>query len=349
MSYHYRVTLTPQEPYFFGGEQTFGRDDSRKDGSRYSAVSTHFPQQSAVLGMLRKTMLIQESHMSMHIKNGEWIDSRGKSHGADSNYDAAVKLTGKESFSYERESDFGIIRELSALFIHKDGTDYTLNAKDAKYTPKILDSKMNLNGITQETLFLEGYSAKNPVADHFVGSDKSILSFDDIFMEVKSVGIKKSTDGEDNQESFFQKTSLMLKDRASFVFYLTLDKELSWDDAYITLGAEQSPFKLKLSPTNKTFQESFSHVFEKKAFDRVLLHSETLLSEDAYKDAKFILGRRNSYRQLKSRDGKKSKRYYLLERGSVIYSDNIEQLSANLAQKHLQKVGINNFTTIKGL
>lgn len=348
MSSNYKVTLTPLEAFFFGGEHTFGRDELRGESSRYSASSTYFPQQTAILGMLRKTLLIQNKNLTMHIK-GEWVDSKGGKKGSDANYHEAIKLVGKDAFSYEKEADLGSIVKISPVFLTHKNKSYTLNAKDSAYTPKILSSKMSLNGTIKETFMLEGFNAKEYKDDTFIATDKTELKYEDLFETVYSVGIKKVQGQESNEDGFFQKKSYMLKDKASFTFYLELDQAISWRDAYVTLGADQSAFQLQIQEADESFETLFKDVFEKKPIDRVILNSETKVDEEIYNAALFVLGKRAPYRQLESKNGQKSKRFYLLERGSVIYTKNIEKLSAVLSQKHLQKVGINNFTTIKGL
>jgi len=339
MSHTYLVTLTSQEPFFFGGEQTFGADDTRGESSRYSASSTHFPQQTALLGMLRKMLLIKNGNMTMHLK-GEWVDSRGKKSGYDENYEKALQLTGKGSFSYENKSDLGSIKEISPIFIKKGDVSYIQDAKDTNYTPNLLNGK---------TLIFEGYDAKKHEEDTFLGTNNSSLTYDDIFQESTTVGIKKAKDGETNDDGFFQKMSYILKDKVVFAFYLTMTQELSFTDAYVTLGADQSSFKLTLTQTDESFSKTFSPLFKAKTLHRVVLHSETLLKKEYEDLALFILGKRSSYRQLSNKDGKKSKRYYLLERGSVIYTKDLEKLTVALSQPHLQRVGINHFTSIKGL
>lgn len=348
MSQTYLVTLEPVEPYFFGAEYTFSKDDSRKDSSRYNALSTYFPQQTALLGMLRKTLLIQNKNLTMHLK-GEWIDSRGGKKGNDKNYHEATALAGNEAFSYERDVNLGIIENISPIFISKNQVNYIINAKDDGYTPKFLDSKMSLNGVNKNTFILDGYNAKEYKDDTFIGTNKTSLNYDDIFKAVQTVGIKKAKDAQTNEDAFFQKTSYILKDKSKFSFFITLSKELSWSETFVTLGADQSSFKLVLKPTSETFETTFRDIFKPKSLSRIVLNSETLINEQAYSLATFILGKRAIYRQLKDRHGTKSKRYYLLEKGSVLYSDDIETLGAKLSQSHLQKVGINNFTIIKGL
>jgi len=349
MNYKYKVELIPQSDFFFGGEQTFAKDDTRlKEASRYSAASTYFPQQTALLGMIRKTLLIQNGNLTMHIK-GEWVDSKGGRNGNDKNYHEAARIAGSKSFSYESENDFGIIEELSPVFITHNGTAYTVNAKDVNYEAKQLNAVMSLNGKRENALIFDGYDSKKHMQDSFIGEDRSTLEFNDIFQKVQSVGIKKTQNREDQDDSFFQKTSYKLKEKSSFTFFLTLSEQLSWSDAFVTLGADQSAFILKLTETKESFETTFSHLFAKKSLDRVVLHSETLLSKEAYDNTLFIFGKRESYRQLKNTQGKKSKRYYLLQRGSVIYTKNLAATVAALGQKHLQKAGINHFTPIKGL
>jgi hypothetical protein len=201
----------------------------------------------------------------------------------------------------------------------------------------------------QKTLILNGFNSKEYKKDSFVAKEKHFLSFSDVFEPVKTVGIKKSLDGESDEDGFFQKSSFLLKDKATFTFFITLSEKISWSDAYVTLGADQSSFKLSLAPSQESFESITTNLFETKAIDRVVLHSETLVNEEVYENTLFVLGRRESYRQLNNRDGKKSKRYFLLQRGSVLYTQNLQKLQNTLTQPNLQKVGINIFTPIKGL
>jgi CRISPR-associated protein Cmr3 len=347
MSQIYLVTLTPQEAFFFGGEQTFGKDDSRKDGSRYSAISTHFAQQTALLGMLRKTLLIQNKNLTLHLR-GEWVDSKGKN-SQDSNYDEARRVAGSAAFSYDTETDLGIIETISPMFIQKKDISYVVDAKDKTYQPKIASTIMMLNGSMKDTFILNGFDAKEHKEDAFIGTDKSVLQFDDVFKEVQSVGIKKTEQQEENEDGFFQKKSFILKDKATFAFYMQLSEDVDWSEAYVTLGADQSSFHMKIEKTDENFNTAFENLFEQKSIDRVIIHSETLVDETIYNSSLFVFGSRKPYRQLTNKKGKKSKRYYLLERGSVIYTKELEKLTAALAKPHLQKVGLNYFTPVEGL
>lgn len=350
MSYRYMITLKPLEPFFFGGEYTFGADDSRKETSRYSAKSTEFPQQTALLGMLRKTILIQNGNLTMHRK-GEWVDS-GKKGGYNPNYEEAKRLVGVEAFSYEKSIDLGILKELSPLFI-KEGEDfYFPNAKDDGLEFKEL-SEANIsfgNGV-KKAYWFENYDAKNHQSLAYISLAKDKKNYDDFFKVVESVGIKKSNDGETNEDGFFRKKSFYPKKSASFAFVATFSEKIEWEkESIVTLGADQSSFKLQLESIEEKddISKKLEEVYEAKNFSRIVLRSETLLTKEAYELCSFILGERKTYRQLtNSRKGKKSKRYYLLGRGSVLYTEEIEKLEELLKQEHLRNIGINHYT-IKG-
>ena len=343
----YLVKLKPVEPFFFGGEYTFGRDDSRKEASRYSASSTYFPQQTALLGMIRKTLLIQNKNLTMHLK-GEWVDSSGKKNGSGDNYHEAIKLTGKGAFSYENATDLGSIQEISPVFITKGDEHYIVNAKDSEYEPTLLKNAKMITSKEQNAFVLQGFKAKEYKEDRFISTTKKELSYGEVFKEVDTVGIKKAKDAEKNDDGFFQKRSYIFKDNAHFSFYLEVKGELKWKNAYITLGADQSSFMLEIAPATDTFDTLFADTFTAKKVSRAVLTSETLLSQEAYEMCHFVFGSRKTYRQLNAKNGKKSKRYYLLERGSVLYTDTLGALVAALSQPHLQRVGINKFIAIKG-
>jgi CRISPR-associated protein Cmr3 len=346
MSQKYLITLKPLEPFFFGGEHTFGADDSRNEASRYSASSSYFPQQSALLGMLRRTILIQEGCLTLH-RRGEWVD-------ASRSMQASI-IAGKGKFSYDDEYDLGKIKGLSPLFIAQNNNYYIVDSKDKILSPKISStSVMLIGGSEQPNIVFEGYNPKNYSSDSFIANDgKGIKKLSELYKEVSNVGIKKSINGESEEDAFFQKTSFLLKDEASFACIVTLEDGLNLNQSIVTLGADQSSFMMNVQPFDKDFIEVFSTSFSQKSLDRVVITAETLVSSEASEYALFILGERKSYRFLKaeknaSSKGKKSKRYFLLERGSVIYTNNMAELSSHLSQPHLQRAGINHFIAIKG-
>jgi len=347
MSYQYMIRLKPLEPFFFGGEYTFGADESRKESSRYSATSTEFPQQTAILGMFRKTMLIQNGNLTMHRK-GEWVDSLKKGNN-NPNYEDAKRLVGVDAFSYEKSADLGTIESISPLFIIENDEYFVANAKDDEFEPKVIEGSISFGNGTQKAFIFEGYDAKSSNGFEYISNAKTLKSYDDFFEKVESVGIKKSKDGETQEDGFFRKKSYFPIEDASFAFVVTLSDPINWNSALVSLGADQSSFMLEVQEPQREFEEIFKEVHNPKNLSRVVLTSQTLLTQEADEACDFILGERKPYRQLtNARDGKKSKRYYLLERGSVLYAEDTQKLEALLNQEHLRNIGINHYFTIKG-
>ncbi|MCD6432865.1 MAG: hypothetical protein J7L21_02380 [Sulfurimonas sp.] len=352
--YKYLITLKPLEPFFFGGEHTFGADDTRKETSRYSAKSTEFPQQTAILGMLRKTLLIQNGNLTMHRK-GEWVDS-GKKGGHNPNYEEAKSLVGVEAFSYEKSIDLGIIKAFSPLFIKEGEHFYFPNAKDDGLEfQEFKGANVSFGNGLKKAYGFKNYDAKKHQSFAFTSLAKEKKNYSNFFKEVQSVGIKKSSDAESNEDGFFRKKSFYPKNSASFAFVATFSEEIKWlKESIVTLGADQSSFKLHIESIKEEDDVSkrVEEAYETKNFSRIVLSSETLLTQEAYALCSFILGERKSNRQLvNSRNGKKSKRYYLLKKGSVLYMENIEalaKLEKLLNQEYLQNIGINHYVIIKG-
>ena len=73
---NYKVTLTPLEPYLFGGDNTFGKIGDKENGT-YLVKSRQFPQQSAILGMLKKEIMTQSGVLTRKVR-GEWVDKHNK-------------------------------------------------------------------------------------------------------------------------------------------------------------------------------------------------------------------------------------------------------------------------------
>lgn len=66
----YFVEIQPIGYYFFGGERTFNTaqtDKYKKPIANYYAISNPYPQQTALLGLLRYTMLVMTN--MLHAKN----------------------------------------------------------------------------------------------------------------------------------------------------------------------------------------------------------------------------------------------------------------------------------------
>ena len=57
----YLIKLKPLEPYFFGGERTFGFGNKTKQKQPYYIVSEYTPSQPTLFGTLRYIVLAQNN------------------------------------------------------------------------------------------------------------------------------------------------------------------------------------------------------------------------------------------------------------------------------------------------
>ena len=312
----YLITLTPLEPYLFGGDNTFGKIGDKSEGS-YIVSSRAFPQQSAVLGMLRREMMIQAGLLTRKVR-GEWVDSN--------NVNSAKDLVGDEKFDILSDSiqNFGKINELGAIFLVKDKKRYIKKAD--------IDSYLYEDGL------LKGFDPKRDIFDNYVAIDShERLTSSDIFMTIEQFGNKKG--GKEN--SLFKRKVYKLKHGFAFGCYLDVDFALK--SAIVSLGADGAKFKMSVQESSDTL-----HYQEKNGY--LVLLSDALITIDTKEQCAFAITREISYRNLQSRRHAtkhhpfiKSQKLYLYEKGSLFINPT-EQLIENLNNKNCQKIGYNRHT-----
>ncbi len=314
----YLVTLKPLEPFMFGGDQTFGALGDKEAGS-YMVKSRQFPQQTTLLGMLKREIMTQAGVLTRKRK-GEWVDKGKKVD--------AINLVGYEKFDMlaNEEQDLGAINTLSPLFLMHNNQRY-IKKVDSDSFP-YADGK------------LEEYDPKKDIYDNFIsldGGEKK--SSDDLFQAVEQTGNKKG--GEEN--SLFKKTSYQLKNNAMFAFYLDVDVELK--DSIVSLGADGSKFKMKVRQSDEVLAYQ-----DKNGYLTLLSDSYIPLSIKEY--CNFAIISEISHRNLTNKKTatqkyktifEKSQTLYLYEKGSVFLKPS-DKLIAILNNKNLQQIGYNIYT-----
>lgn len=321
----YLVTLTPLEPFIFGGDNTFGKLGDEIDGT-YLVKSRQFPQQSAILGMLKKEMMIQDNFLTRQMK-GEWVNPKNKQ--------KAKNLVGEEKFDIFSKSiqNFEKIKNISPIFFMQ---------KD-----EIFIKKVDIDSFDFEDDILKDYNPKIDIYDNFVNikTNKKINS-EDIFKPIEQIGNKKEANEDDKKKenSLFKKTSYLLNDNFKFAFYLESEYELQ--NSIITLGADRSSFKLELKEENSTLNYE-----DKKGY--LTLLSDSYITLSLKDNCDFAITSEISYQSLrnikhstKNNKFEKSTKIFLYEKGSVIINPK-QALIDNLNNKNLQQIGYNIFT-IKG-
>ena len=320
----YKITLTPLEPYLFGGDTTFGKllsDKEKKETSElgtYLVKSRQFPQQSAILGMLRKEIMTQANLLTRKVR-GEWVDKSEKAQ--------AASLVGNEKFDIKIQEiqNFGAINSLSPIFLQN---------KNDRFIKKV-----DIDSFTYKDGLLEGYSPKKDIYDNFISldSDKK-LSSQDIFEPIEQIGNKKG--GEEN--SLFKKTSYLLKDGYCFAFYLDIDFELQ--ETIVKLGADGSKFKLEVNKTDEALDYMGKNGY-------LTLLSDAYITLPIKKHCEFAITSELSFQTLtnkkhaiKHNKFQKSNKVYLYEKGSVFIEPSDELIQHLNQHQNCQKIGYNIFT-----
>ncbi|MCT7482472.1 hypothetical protein [Aliarcobacter cryaerophilus] len=312
----YLVTLSPLEPFLFGGDNTFGKLGDEINGT-YLVKSRQFPQQSAILGMLKKEIMTQNNLLTRQLK-GEWVEPRNKQ--------KAENLVGFEKFDIFSKSiqNFGKIKNISPMFFIKND--------------EIFIKKVDIDSFDFEDGVLKGYKTKIDIYDNFINiATNEKLTSDKIFKPIEKTANKKG--GEEN--SLFKKTSYLLNDNFKFAFYLDCDCDLK--NSIITLGADRSSFKMEVKEDNSTLNYE-----DKKAY--LTLISDAYITLSLKDNCDFAISSEISYQNLqnqkhafKHNEFKKSDKVYLYEKGSVIINPS-QALIDDLNNKNLQQIGYNIFT-----
>ena len=314
----YLVTLKPLEPFMFGGDQTFGALGDKEAGS-YLVKSRMFPQQTALLGMVKKEMMTQAGLLTRKLR-GEWVDKQKQT--------KAIALVGSEKFNMlsATEQSLGSIQNLSPLFLMKDAKRYV--------------KKVNIDAYPYEEGKLKNFAAKIDIFDNFACLDvDENLTSDDVFQSFEQTGNKKG--GEEN--SLFKKTTYMLKEGFTFAFYLELDTELH--NALVTLGADRSSFMMSVEKS----EETLNYV---DANGHLTLLSDAYITLPIKEHCDFAISSEISHRNLQGKKTatkkydnhfQKSDTLYLYEKGSVFIGASATLLE-NINNKNLQQIGYNIYT-----
>ncbi|MEA2091786.1 MAG: type III-B CRISPR module-associated Cmr3 family protein, partial [Campylobacterota bacterium] len=287
----YLITLKPLEPFMFGGDQTFGTLGDKEAGS-YLVKSQQFPQQTALLGMLRKELMTQAGLLTRKRK-GEWVDKHKK-------VDAG-NLVGYEKVNMKKreKQNLGAINSLSPVFLMQKGKRYI--------------QKVDIDSFSYVHGKLEGYSSKSDIYDNFVSLDGAKkLSSANIFKSIEQTGNKKG--GKDN--SLFKKTSYIFKDGFHFACYVDIDYDL--EDSIVTLGADQSAFMMSVIKDDSSLSYVDTNGY-------LTLLSDAYITVDIKSHATFAITSEISHRNLKNKKTalkshntlfEKSETLYLYEKGS---------------------------------
>jgi len=346
----YLVKLTPHHKFFFGGEQTFGQKTDDTETKNYFVKSNYFPQQTALLGLVRYQLLAQ---------GGEEIFKNNKI----VNNEKAIDLIGEKSFAIGDGFNFKKIHEISPIFI-ANNTDYFFPANkeyqiDTKLNEECKEGKVGpiLEIELGENPLLKGYKPKYDFPDLLINKTLQKLQYHEVFVEKRQVGISKNYEGKTDKEAFYIQFFYCFKETYSFAFIVELEDDVAFkSNDLVVLGGEQQTFKMDVSEFSEDFKSLIPNYEKSKNTDKIVLVSDTLVDDNSILDTcNFAVTETIDFRFLVTTTDKninyynkpnKSIKYNLFKKGSVFYG-NIDKVEKLLKNDQLNKIGYNIYKKIK--
>lgn len=346
----YKITLKPIGAFYFGGEESFS--SATLDGVRhmeykstkkyfqkrqgYFAKSEIFPQQTQLLGMLRKEIL-RSNEKLYYFKNFVRVPDYLKSD--------ATKIVGSGRWSTTDTLALGSIEGLTPLGIEKEDKCY-ISAPFDRGLALETTGEGYINGRKSKAYAFKKcdgnyFGAKDYLCDDLIAKDKSILKIDDIFKSFTQTQTQTLGYKENNDEQLFKVKKYRLDESCQFVFHLTLSDSVYLGEykSTIELGGERSRFVMQVRKEDKPdMQNDFDYL--KTEQSRIILISDAYVDAKIFEYCKVTLSKKRILRTLQ-RPFNKSKKTVILARGTVFYPHQGKEQKV----KDLIKIS-KNFTTI---
>lgn len=350
----YKISLKPLSEFYFGQEKyRYINDDNQieVEEANYNLKSGYYPQQTALLGMLRKEVLKAKGHYRQNFE--EYLNHYY------CKKETINQLIGEESFKFEKKQSFGLIKYISPLILAN---------KDDYYMPmpkNLIFNKENSVNNTISTIELDDFNPKkyNPTQLVRINKENSKYVFSEIipfesttlyasgpYLKKSQVRIKRSKNGMTQEDSYFKQDYYILKSGYEFVFWADFEEDVL-QNQIVEVGGNNSLFKMKVE---KVQEDSYIKIVKEANesintnLKNLLILSPTFLSQEDYKKIKsgFIdtIGFRNTWMN-SWKYQKSDKKYYLLDAGSIIISENVEEIkeiqNKILSNKQLYNIGYN--------
>lgn len=340
----YLVRLKPMDSFFFSGRETFrfSKGEKSKDTNHF-VMSEKYPQQTTILGMIKRELLIMKGYYREN--RMDYAKDIGKSLNSEELY----KLVGRGSFNPNTTNNFGIIEEISPLFLWKEKEFYINAPLDNGYDYEEQKGSVYLGGTTEDVKgkigVLKGYKDKDGLKRKIIAVNPynpiNEYKESDIFKEDIRIGI-----GVKDEEAFYKQQFYRLENDFEFAFFLELSEDLFGKEytSTVYIGGESKPFKL-------TIEKSDKQIFEKYEMqgNRIVCVSDVILEESNFekikKDSSLIVGETKYFKNFRVVEGKKedSNAMLILKRGTVIFTekDKVEEIKKIIEKEENQKIGYN--------
>jgi len=379
MNVVYEIILKPIGSFYFGGEESFSdapliavknsNDDKTKEYFKkrqgYFAKSEKFPQQTQLLGMIRKEILRANKKL-LYFKNFVRVPSNLKT--------TAFDLVGKVKWTPTQNANLGAIEKLSPLYIAKDENSPKLYFKEPFNGEFLLEEKEGtgyINGKpTGKVYSLKDcnnnyFDAKTYLSSTFVASKNDSIDEDELFIPHTRTHTQTLPYSEDDEEKLFKVKRYNLHNDYSFLFYLTTTQEV-FKDGFLTtvsIGGEDSYFSMYVKKVDQ-IEEPDTAFLQSKDSRITLISDAYIKSPITLKDdgdevveegnifelCKVILADKTIFRTIKTRQDNrsftKSQKFILFKKGTVFYpKEGKEDEVKNILSRYtnFRKIGYNHY------
>lgn len=352
----YKITLTPVDKFFFGGDMTFSvATQDKKFNDQYASYiiqSSKFPQQTSLLGMLRFLILRNA---------GEKVFSKGKI----VDKSAAEILIGGKSFSVNsshEQNQFGVIQSISHVKLYRtcEGKSVNLEFSSQFRELDLENTDTCMYGLEEFGLphiSKEQYNAKAGL-DTSLTDGEINYQLDKIFVEDRRIGIDRDIKtGKTKDKALFKQISYRFNNKEAnycFSFEAEIDEDIPFDNyngQMVSIGGDNSQFIINIS-------NSFNENDNIKPIDKaVYLLSPTFLTKNEVMQASFAITELIPFRFLESKmkevnsyhilskELKRSRKYELYAPGSIFYFKSEEQKKQFItfieSKKEFRQIGYN--------
>ena len=234
--------------------------------------------------------------------------------------------------------------------------DYQMNLEKGNYF--LSKDKNNYTAKTgQPSLKLVNVKGKSPI---LLFSEKPSMS---VVYSSKQTGNEKTLDESLKDEKFYKQTFMKMNEDCSFGVLAEIEQEITDKVLFLPFGGEKSLFKVEIQKKNGPLNLALDYLDFKRDAPLIYFLSESFAESKIMKLVAFAVNNVVSFRNFRSSiettnyagfgktsNGlKRSLRYNLISRGSVLYFENTEKRADAikiLEKEHCKRIGFNAYKLI---
>ena len=360
-NHKYFVKITPLNTFFFGGEKTF---NTVTDEINYFASSNKWPQQTTILGLMRYLIGKGCDFAPDKIGSHSFIANLDEGYGIIKNI-SPVFITSKEKggkvkywleagTDFQKSKDKNVLQKITfkPLIKEKPGDEecYGVYSSGLNSKNSIPNLKFDYKEYLIQTLF--DYSEQDKIVD-----------IDSFYSTQLQVGNRKNYEGSTEEEAFFKQKFYLFKRNIAFGVFLETSEEIPFKSKTGMMGADQSLFRVEFNePQESIFKEIENQNLILTDANRLVLLSDAYVDFEILIKCSFSISNTSDFRNIitygvETKDNKKTQDFArigtgdsakkseiklnLLQRGSVLYSDNMKAVTSLFDNNSFKNIGYN--------